>query len=89
MDIQSFHQQTARAKFPKAQISGNGPHGVVVRFSDHVEVVLHAEFSDARTLADISGGRLVFLPKPVACLNQDFGYRERAHGLTATGQVCR
>ena len=77
MDEKSYYQQRAAKKFPAAQISGDGPHGVFVRFGDRVEVILHANFQDARTLADVSGGRIVFLPKPVTSFNSSFGYRER------------
>ena len=74
--VESFYQRTAKAKFPKATVSGDGPHGVFIRA--RLEVILHKEFSDARTLADVSGGRLVFLPRPVGSFNNAFGYREQA-----------
>lgn len=74
MDSKSFYQHRAAKRHPAATIIGDGPH-VVVR-SDR-EVILFADFYEARTAADVSGGQLFFIYKPAAAC-ADFGYRERA-----------
>jgi hypothetical protein len=76
MAEQTYYQQRAATKFPKAQVSGDGPHGVFL--ADRQELFLYADFYDARTAADVSSGRLIFISKPVAPIcNDNFGYRER------------
>ena len=74
MAEQSYYRERAARRHPAASIIGDGPH-VVVR-SDR-EVILFADFYEARTAADVSGGQLFFIYKPAAAC-ADFGYRERA-----------
>lgn len=75
MGEKSYYQQRAAKKFPKATVSGDGPHGVFL--ADRQDLFLYTDFYDARTAADVSGGRMIFISKPVACLNRNFGYREK------------
>lgn len=75
MAEQTYYQQRAAARFKGAAISGDGPHGVLL--AERQELFLYQEFYDARTAADVSNGRMIFISKPVAGFNSDFGYRER------------
>lgn len=76
MAEQTYYQIRAAKRFPQAQISGDGPHGVFLPARQ--ELILYANFYDARIAADVSGGRLLFFSKPVACVyNDSLGYRER------------
>jgi hypothetical protein len=75
MDSKSFYQRKAQRRYPAAQVSGDGPHGVLR--ADQQELILYSDFYDARTAADVSGGRLIFIHKPVAGFYQDLGYRDK------------
>jgi len=75
MAEQSFYQRRIAQRHPNAQVSGDGPHGVVRL--DRNEVILFADFYDARAAADVSGGQLIFINKPVACFGSSLGYREK------------
>jgi len=80
MAEQSFYQARAQKRHPAATITGDGPHGIVL--PNGQDIVLFADFYDARTAADVSGGRQFFIHKPVARFDADFGYRDR-HAATA------
>jgi len=75
MAEQSYYQERAAKKHPAATISGDGPHGVVL--PNGQAVVLFADFYDARTAAEGSGGRQFFINRPVQIF-ADLGYREKS-----------
>jgi hypothetical protein len=73
----TYHQAVAALRWTKATITGDGPHAAVVRSDHALEVILHANWSDAQATADNRNGRYCLLQSKPRC-TEDFGYRERA-----------
>lgn len=80
MDEKSYYIERAQKRHPHSTITGDGPHGVVL--PNGQAVVLFADFYDARAAAEGCGGRQIFIHKPVARFDADFGYWDR-HVATA------